>query len=568
MTITRRELLRRAGLLGVASLIPSFTACKPGEGGDDEVGDDTDTGTTDDTGNDTGTETGGDGLPTYEWEGEPGPETLFSHGVASGDPLTDSVILWTRVSPAADEPVELFFEAALDPQFEMRVAADWIGEATNERDYTIKIDLDGLEPGTTYYYRFYAQGRVSPVGRTRTAPVGPSERLRFAVVSCASYAHGYFHVYGEVAGRADLAAVIHLGDYIYEFADGEYGDVRSYDPVHEIVTLDDYYRRYRQYRTDPDLQEAHRQHPFIITWDDHEIANDGWSDGAENHDDSDGEWVDRRAAATKVFFEWLPIREGVEGRVYRDLSYGDLIHIIVLDTRYEGRDEQVPLTDPDALAQIYAEGRQMLGAEQEAWCFERLSSSSAQWKLLAQQVMIGQLIITPGENGEPNRPFFNDPWDGYDHARRRLLEHIRDSSISDVIVVTGDFHSSFVNELTIDPWVGYDPQTGEGVIAAEFLTPSVTSPGLGFDDGTIALLQSRNPHIRWMDVLQKGYMVLDVDTSRVQVDYFHFGGGQIGSPNFVGSTYASSWRVDSGSPRISETQGPAAELPEAPPLAP
>ncbi|MCA9687132.1 MAG: alkaline phosphatase D family protein, partial [Myxococcales bacterium] len=371
------------------------------------------------------------------------------------------------------EAVELFFEVATDPEFTMRVAAAPIPEATTAaRDFTMKIDVDGLESGATYYYRFYAQGRVSPIGRTRTANSGPSDRLRFAVVSCSSLAHGYFHGYNEIAGRADLAAVIHLGDYIYEFGDGTYGDIRPYDPPHECITLDDYYRRYRQYRSDPDLQAVHRQHPFIATWDDHEIANDGWVDGAENHDPmTEGPWSERRMVATQAYFDWLPIREAEFGRLYRQLPYGDLVDIIVLDTRYEGRDEQVALTDPDSLDRIYAEDRQLLGAEQEAWCFDKLSTSTAQWKLLAQQVMVGQMIITPGENGEPNRPFFSDPWDGYDAPRRRLLAHIKDNGIPDVVVLTGDVHSSFANELVPDPYVDYDPDTGAGSIAVEFVTP-------------------------------------------------------------------------------------------------
>src|SRR5690606_34923935 len=232
-----------------------------------------------------------------------------------------------------------------------------------------------------------------------------------------------------------------------------------------------YRRRYRHYRLDRDLQEIHRQHPMIVTWDDHEIANDGWVAGASNHDLEEGEWVDRRAAATQAYFEWLPLREGEAGRVYRELPYGDLVHLLVLDTRYEGRAEQVSATDPELYEKIYADEHQLLGAEQEDWLFERLSSSTAQWKLIAQQVMVGQLVLAAGQDGEPNRPFFTDSWDGYESARRRLLGYIRDNAISDVVVLTGDVHSSFVNELTEDPLVGYDPQTGAGSVAVEFVTP-------------------------------------------------------------------------------------------------
>jgi alkaline phosphatase D len=567
MAITRRELLRRAGLLGAASWIPTFSACTREPSG--ESGETGETGATETGETETETGDGGDGLPEYSWEGELGPETIFSYGVASGDPLADSVILWTRVSPAVDEAVELFFEVAIDPEFEMRVAADWIPATDQSRDYTTKIDVDGLDAGATYYYRFYAQGRVSPVGRTRTVPTGVVEHLRFAVCSCSSLAHGYFHAYGEIAGRNDLDAVLHLGDYIYEFATGEYGEVREYDPPHECVTLDDYRRRYRQYRSDLDLQEVHRQHPFIITWDDHEICNDGWVGGAANHEMAeDGDWSERRVAGTQAFFEWLPLREGEPGRIYRELPYGDLVHLLVLDTRFEGRDQQVPLTDPDLFTKIYAEDRQLLGAEQEAWLFDRLLTSTAHWKVIAQQCMVGQMVIMAGQDGEPNRPFFTDAWDGYEAPRRRLLGHLRDNAIANVVVLTGDIHSSFANELTEDPLVGYDPNTGAGSVAVEFVTPGITSPGLSFDEGTLAILSPINPHTRYIEVLRKGYTTMDVTPERIHVDYWSLSGAQVGSPDFSGSTHAAAWQVQSGAPLLNEADGPAPGKPSAPELAP
>ena len=564
MTITRRELLRRAGLLGAASLIPCFTACKPAPANDEG---ESETGT-----GESGTgETGGDGLPTYEWEGEPGPETIFSHGVASGDPLVDSIILWTRVSPdASGSNVETFFEIALDPAFEMRVAADWIPPTDEATDFTVKIDVGGLSPGTTYYYRFYALGRVSPIGRTRTAPSGAVEQLRFAVCTCASFAHGYFHAYAEIGGRADLDAVLHLGDYIYEFGDGEYGDLRPLDPPGELSTLDDYRRRYRLYRSDPDLQEAHRQHPFITTWDDHEIANDGWIGGAENHDESsEGPWIDRRTAATQAYFEWLPLREGVAGRVYRELPYGDLAQLLVLDTRYEGREQQINLvSDPDPLTAINDPDRQLLGAEQEAWLFERLSSSNATWIVLVQQVMLAQFSLQLGQPGEPNRPLFADLWDGYGGARLRLYDHLRQNGIDNLVVVTGDVHSSFASELTEDPRVDYDPVTGEGSVAVEFVTPSVTSPGLGFDDATLMVFRGNNPHWKYVDVVLHGYVTLDIRPERVQADWWMFSGAQITSPSFSGSSTGPSWAVHAGAPVLDQADAPATEKPDPPALAP
>lgn len=553
-------------MFGAASLIPSFSACTPGKGSeaDDELGDSGDSDGTDDA--TAGTDTGDDGLPHYEWEGDPGPETLFSHGVASGDPLADAVILWTRLAPADDAPVEAFFEVALDPAFEQRVAADWITATDSSRDYTIKIDIIDLEPETSYYYRFYAQGRISPIGRSRTAPV-VGEHLRIAVTSCASFGHGYFHAYRHLAERADIDVVLQLGDYIYEFASGSYGDAREYDPLHECVTLDDYRRRYRMYRSDLDLQEVHRQHPFVTTWDDHEIANDGWSGGAQNHMDDEGAWAERRAGATQAYFEWLPIREGVPGRLYRQLPYGDLVDVLVLDTRYEGREQQVSLGETDALELIGAPGRQLLGEAQESWLFESLSASPAQWKLIAQQVMVGHLILTPGEDGEPHKPLFNDGWDGYVDARRRLLQHIEDEAVTNVVVLAGDIHSSFANELTYDPHAGYDPATGEGAIAVEFVTPAITSPGIGFDDAVAALFAINNPHTLWSDTVSHGYVVLDVDAERIQCDWFHIGGA-IGTPTPANATFAKAFRVDAGVPRLFEEAEPAPGKADPPVLAP
>jgi alkaline phosphatase D len=557
MSMTRRELLRRAGLLGVASIIPSFTAC-----GDpsSEGGSESETGTG---------ETGGDSLPKYEWDGEPGPDSLFSHGVASGDPLSDSVILWTRVSP--DDPAaELFFEVALDPEFGMRVAADWVGPPDASRDNTFKLDLDGLAPATTYYFRFWIQGVASPIGRTRTAPDGASEHLRFVVCSCASLAHGYFHNYRHIAGRADIDAVLVLGDYIYEYASGAYGDIREYEPATECLTLEDYRMRHSQYRRDPDLQDAHRQHPWIATWDDHELANDSWMGGAENHDPEEGEFGPRKAGAVQAYFEWLPIREGEPGRVYRELPYGDLVDIIVLDTRHEGREQQIQLSSPTSLEDINNPDRQLLGAEQEAWFFDRLIASTSQWKFIAQQVMMGQIIVTPGQNGAPNRPFVTDPWDGYEAARQRVYQTIVDNGITDVVVLTGDIHTSWANELTPNPVDAavYDPATGDGAVAVEFVTPGITSPGLPVDQATIDLLLGINQHVKWVELDHRGYMTIDVTSERVHCDWWHLAPEQVISPDPATPTHAAAWAVESQAPVLIEGTGPADEKADPPPLAP
>jgi alkaline phosphatase D len=540
MPISRRELLKRASALGVTTVVPASAGCPSDPSG--ATGTDTDTDTDTDSGEATAT-TGGDGLPTYEFDGEPGPDDLFQHSVASGDPLTDSVILWSRVTGAPAGTVEAFYEVALDPSFADRVAAAYV-ETGPERDYTIKIDLAGLEPGTTYYYRFYSLGRQSPTGRTRTAPVGPTERMRIAVASCASLAHGYFHAYQRIGERADLSLVIHLGDYIYEYGNGEYGELRTYEPPTEIVMLDDYRTRYAQYRREQGLQECHRQHPMVVVWDDHETANNSWSGGAENHQTEEGDWEARKAVAYQAFAEWLPIREGAEGIIYRSLAYGDLLHVIMLDTRIAGRDEQVPL------AEIDDPMRQLLGAEQEGWLAGELQAP-AQWKLLAQQVMVAQLRLSADA-------LFNlDQWDGYPAARQRLFEMIR--GVSDVVVITGDIHSSWAFELADDPYVaGYES------IAVEFVGPSVTSEG--FPSNTAAAFMETNPHMKWGELVSHGYMLLDITAERMQCSWWFV--DDVENEAAGAEAVAAAWRVDAGTTTLIEDSSAAPPLDDAPPLAP
>ncbi|CAM2011122.1 alkaline phosphatase D family protein [Acanthopleuribacter pedis] len=272
----------------------------------------------------------------------------FYHGVASGDPMANRVIIWTRVTPQQDSPVSVSWRMATDAAMANVVQS---GTFTTDaaRDYTIKVDVTGLDAGRTYYYRFQALGRTSLIGRTRTAPSGSVDHLRFAIVSCSNYQGGYFNAYSRLADRADLDAIIHLGDYIYEYEDGGYGydDAvgRGHEPANEIVSLSDYRVRYSFYRLDGDLQRAHQQHPFIAVWDDHEFANDAFKDGAENHSPAtEGNWETRKQNAFKAYFEWMPIREGsTENRIYRKLQYGNLVDLIMLDTRIEGREKDLEM---------------------------------------------------------------------------------------------------------------------------------------------------------------------------------------------------------------------------------
>ena len=286
------------------------------------------------------------------------PALTFAHGIASGDPTRDSVILWTRVNTAdARDTVRAKWTVASDPGMK-DIRRFGRVETNHRRDFTVKIDARGLRPAATYYYQFEAGGVKSPVGRTRTLPDKSVDRLRLAFASCANYPHGYFNAYARIAARDDLDFVLHLGDYIYEYKLGDYADAalegqRDVVPTQEIVTLADYRLRYALYRTDPDLQEVHRQHPFITVWDDHETANNSWRDGAENHnpDEGEGKWRVRRRGAVQAYNEYMPIRSDSpsDDRIYRTFRFGDLADILMLDTRLHGRDQQIDIKEGEKL---------------------------------------------------------------------------------------------------------------------------------------------------------------------------------------------------------------------------
>jgi alkaline phosphatase D len=445
--------------------------------------------------------------------------TAFRHGVASGDPLPDRVMLWTRVSAAA-ESVDVKWQIASDPTLTKVVSRGEVRTGA-ARDYTVKVDAGGLQPGHTYYYAFSAGPERSPTGRTRTLP-SAADRIRLAVVSCSNYPYGFFNVYGRVAARPELDAVLHLGDYTYEFENGRYGDGAALNrlpaPLGETITLADYRERYAIYRTDPDLQEAHRQHPFITVWDDHELANNAWRDGAQNHQPaSEGDWAARRSAAYRAYLEWMPVREqsGASPLLYRSFRFGSLADLIMLDTRAI-RDEQVA---PDNIAGLADPKRTILGAAQEQWCFGELRRSQrrgASWRLLGQQVLFARM--TPLGRQVRNA----DTWDGYQAARERVLDVIAGDRIDNVVVLTGDVHSSWAMDVPRSPWDDYRAQTGERSLAVEFSTPAISSPP-PFSDGQgrerAAALKVMLPHLKFMDGEHRGYVLLDVTADRVRTDY-------------------------------------------------
>ncbi len=464
-------------------------------------------------------------MPGTELEINPG---AFNYGVASGDPLQDRVILWTHFKPTVEGPVDVEWRISTDPSMN-RVVNQGTFRTDAQRDYTVKVDADGLSPGVVYYYQFSALGKDSSIGRTRTVPEGDLDRARLAIVSCSSYPHGYFNVYRILAERNDIDAIVHLGDYLYEYGQDEYSelllrDQRSVAPSHEIVTLTDYRLRHAYYKLDDDLMAVHQQHPFITVWDDHEFANDTWTDGAENHNKQEGEWQARKAAAKQAYFEWMPIRDNEAGSVYRTIRYGNLMDLIMLDTRVEGREEQpsgankhITAADPS---------RTLLGYEQEAWLSNQLSSSTAQWKVLGQQVMMAQryFIELPDYFGG-GASFWLDSWDGYAANRARFLQQLKEQGINNVVVLTGDVHSSFASDLSDDPYDpdNYDRTDGEGSLAVEFVCPSVTSPGFPpvIAESGAATIMGASPHIKYAELRQHGYMILDVNKQRAQAEWYY-----------------------------------------------
>lgn len=453
---------------------------------------------------------------------------VFQHGIASGDPLGDRVILWTRISSSDSKLVPVRWLIASDAGLK-KVVNQGVVSALPERDHTVKVDALGLQPGRTYYYRFDAAGETSPIGRTRTLPEKTASRLKFAVVSCSNFPFGYFNAYGRVAERNDLDAVLHLGDYFYEYAPGEYGNGaefgRAHLPAREVISLSDYRTRHAQYKTDPDLQEAHRQHPWICVWDDHESTNNSWRDGAENHnpDLGEGDWPVRRAAAIRAYHEWLPIREQPSANgpfIYRSFRFGELADLIMLDTRLHGRTKQLDdrkerggLTDP---------ARTILGIDQQAWLAEQLRASkrnNTTWRLLGQQLMFAQLLDEEGV-------LLNvDQWDGYPASRDAVLDQLAAERIDNTVVLTGDIHSAWAIDIARDPYsAAYDPSSGRGSLAVELVTTSVTSPGPWREPETVAEreqnLVEQRPHIHYVNLREHGYLLLDIDSDRARGEFW------------------------------------------------
>lgn len=499
--------------------------------------------------------------------------SVFQHGVASGDPLADRVILWTRVTPSTRGAVVVAYSIATDPGM-TQVVQQGRTKTNPDRDYTVKIDASRLQAGTTYYYRFSTLGQDSPIGRTRTLPVGNTQRLRMAVVSCSNHAFGLFNVYRRIAERADLDAVIHLGDYVYEYGPNVYGSLRTPEPPFEMVTLSDYRLRHAQYKRDADSIEMHRQHPLIAIWDDHETTNDAWRDGAQNHTPGtgvggEGDWGERVNVALQAYYEWMPVRipDVTKRREnQRAFRFGDLAELVMLEQRLSARSQQLVATVPTPFGNGFVQtgdfadpARHLLGAAQEQWLADKLRTTPARWKLLGQGVMFAQLKIQAAPLAQGGGVFLNtDQWDGYQPARDRVYDIFKGANglppVHNCVVLTGDIHSSWAADLSQDPnnpdpaTGGYNPATGEGSRAVEFVGTSVTSPGANDPTGsTAALLRNINPHFKYIDLNQRGYMLMDLTPQRVVGEWWFV--DTVQAPSNV-QTFGAAFESQDGSNRL------------------
>ena len=508
----------------------------------------------------------------------------FEHGVASEDPLQDRVILWTRLTPNdSSARLQVTWEIALDDQFKQIIKTDKVTTA-KAQDFTVKVDATNLKPDQRYFYRFSFGNKFSPVGQTKTLPINPT-KVSFAVCSCANYPAGYFYVYREMA-KQDVDLVIHLGDYIYEYGQGGYatedavklGRTLAADNNQEIIKLDDYRKRYALYRKDKDLQTLHHRHPFIVIWDDHELANDTWRDGAENHQANEGSFLDRKLAALQAYFEWMPIRPISANdhlNIYRQFDFGTLVQLTMLDTRILARDKQLEYTDYITASgmdfqrfqtDLTNQNRTLMGYTQREWLQQKLAQSKATWNVLGQQVLMGKILI-PAEllvplsavlsgnatqevlnqintmimelvqlkmrvlQGDPTltaiekarlttvAPYNLDAWDGY-YVEREILYNTLKALNKKVVVLAGDTHNAWSSELY--------SQAGD-FVGVELATSSVSSPGIEkylnipveqlqqFEMAFTTLIDE----LDYTNLNQRGYLNVSFTATQVQADWIY-----------------------------------------------
>lgn len=508
----------------------------------------------------------------------------FDHGVASGDPLSDRIILWTRVTPenTGSQQFAVKWMMARDEQMRDMVKQGEVATSA-VKDYTVKVDVDGLMPNTVYYYQFVVGNKASRVGRTKTLPVGQVNQVKMAVFSCANYPAGFFHVYADAARRNDLDVLIHLGDYIYEYGrtttDAQGNTIPAYAsanaaaidrevmPEIEAFTLNSYRTRYAQYKTDPDLQDLHATAPMIAVWDDHELANDTYEDGAENHQPAtEGGWDKRKMEAVTAYHEWMPIRTSQsQSVIYRNFEFGDLISLNMLDTRVIGRDKQLNYVNyikPNSIlgfsidatafrAASNDSNRELLGLSQSNWLVNQMQQSSAKWQILGQQILMGRMdipapvilnladprlgldinaylgIVQKAQTrpqdlndadkanlSQPAIPYNIDAWDGYGSARQRVLTTAK-SLNKNLVVLAGDSHNAWANNLTTDDGTA---------VGVEFATSSVSSPG--FEEyipnpsaQVKAVLTQLIGGLEYINPSDRGYMVITVTPESCQSEW-------------------------------------------------
>ena len=492
---------------------------------------------------------------------------VFGFGVASGDATARELLLWTRVTPTPEATpgsgrgprVRVTWELAADEAF-TTVLQDGVEVTDAARDHTVKVVVRGLTPYTRYWYRFSLNGQTSPVGRTQTSPDvhGETHALRLAFVSCSNWTGGYFTAYRGIAARDDLDFVLHLGDYVYEYGNDadRYGPatlrgVRDHQPAEEVLSLQDYRLRHALYKTDPDLQATHRRHPWIVIFDDHEITNDAWAGGAENHETQDdpdtdytapgqpagvrpeGDFLARRQRAFQAYLEWMPIREpGTwqrerhEGtQFFRRFTFGDLAELSVIETR-QNRSQQVPATAGGVPNPALADpARHLPEPAQLDWLASGLTRSRAAWHLIGNQTVFARVFAVPRAGVLPGQVFNTDQWDGYQADQRELLTSMAATRHADPVVLTGDIHSSWANDLPTDPTRYPVDRNSVGV---EFVCPSVTSNGFkeslagsaAAAQAATAGFQAINPWVRYLEGIGHGFVVLDVTPARVQADFF------------------------------------------------
>ncbi len=511
------------------------------------------------------------GAPEYEGA------VSFDHGVASGDPLSDRVVIWTRVTPAdsgaASVPVS--WGVSLNEDFSDPVAKGYVLTGA-DRDYTVKVDVEGLEPGSTYYYWFWVGQTASRSGRTNTLPASGLDDYKMAVVSCSNWPFGFFNAYREIAKQEDLDAVIHLGDYFYEYGVNGYGGNvgqqlgRNHEPAHETVTLADYRMRHAQYKSDPDLQAAHVAAPWFCTWDDHESTNNSYRTGAENHQpETEGDWTQRKAEAVQAYLEWMPVRDPVAGRareaIYRKFEIGDLATLFLLESRLVGRSDEITYgeiglaaeADQMAVAEqvkqrINDPSRTMLGMEQEQWLADGLAASTSsgkRWQVLGNQVTMAK-VTNPDLRAGLNENVYDtlsagtkrwydswkfglewnpDSWCGYPAARERLYAAARAANAR-IVTLTGDTHTAWANEL-------HDAAGAK--VGVEFGCTSVTSNGAGDSlpyKELNWLMAEANDEVIYYNAFDKGYTMLTLGAEQVTAEFVKV--STVRSPDYFASVDA------------------------------